>query len=165
MQMKAPDGSFWVPNAATGSQLATLQTQNADTVVQGPGSRFAADQVNGNLDYNFSAKDRLSSKYYYQRDPNVTPFAESELLGFPQTMQAGSQTVSIDNTTALTPNLSWEQRFGFIREKAYSSTSQFIGPSAVGMNLLGIGLFPQMNIRNADNNPNAIDSSVHWSHE
>jgi len=158
MQMKAPDGSFWVPNAATGSQLATLQTQNADTVVQGPGSRFAADQVNGNLDYNFSAKDRLSSKYYYQRDPNVTPFAESELLGFPQTMQAGSQTVSIDNTTALTPNLSWEQRFGFIREKAYSSTSQFIGPSAVGMNLLGIGLFPQMNIRNADNNPNAIDS-------
>jgi hypothetical protein len=158
MQMKAPGGSFWVPNASTGSQLTTLQTQNADTVVQGPGSRFTADQVNGNLDYNFSAKDRLSTKYYYQRDPNVTPFAESELLGFPQTMQAGSQTISIDNTTALTPNLSWEQRFGFIREKAYSSTSQFLAPSAVGMNLLGIGLFPQINIRNADNNPNAIDS-------
>jgi hypothetical protein len=157
MQMKAPDGSLWVPNAATGSQLTTLQTQDADATVQGPSSRFTADQVNGNLDYNFSAKDRLSTKYYYQRDPNVTPFAESSLLGFPQTMQAGSQTISIDNTTALTPNLSWEQRFGFIREKAYSSTSQFIGPSAIGMNLLGIGLFPQINIRNADNNPNAID--------
>ena len=27
--------------------------------------------------------------------------------------------VSLDNTTILTPNLSWEQRFGFIRETAY----------------------------------------------
>jgi hypothetical protein len=156
MQMKAPNGTLWVPNASP--NFATLQTQNADTTVQGPGSTFTADQVNANIDYNFSARDRLSTKYYFQRDPNVTPFAESQLLGFPQTMQAGSQTISIDNTTALTPNLAWEQRFGFVREKAYSSTGQFLKPSDIGINLLGINLFPTINIRNADNNPNATDS-------
>ncbi|HEX6501863.1 MAG TPA: TonB-dependent receptor [Terriglobales bacterium] len=151
MTAKAPDGSFLIPNAATGSQLANLQTQGFDAAVQGPNSRFSADQVNANVDYNFGAKDRLAVKYYYQRDPNTTPFAESQLVGFPQTMDAGSQTISLDNTTALTPNLTWEQRFGFIREKAFSTTGQALKPSDVGMSLLGLNLFPTINIRNADN--------------
>ena len=151
MQQKAPNGTFWIPSAATDPNvLANLQNQGADAVVQGPGSRFTADQVNANIDYNFSAKDRLATKYYFQHDPNTTPFAESQLLGFPQTMNAGSQTISIDNTTALTPNLTWEQRFGFIRERAFSSTSQFISPSSVSMSIPGSNLFPQMNIKSAD---------------
>jgi hypothetical protein len=156
LQAKAPDGSYFIPSASP--NFATLQTQFADTTIQGPNSHFRADQVNANIDYNFSVKDRLATKYYFQNDPNATPFAESELLGFPQTMRAGSQTISLDNTTALTPNLTWEQRFGFVRQRAYSSTSQFLAPSAVGINLPGLSLFPSINIHNADNNPNATDS-------
>jgi hypothetical protein len=159
LQAKAPNGSYFVPSATTNpATLATLQSQNADTVVLGPESYFRANQVNANIDYNFSAKDRLSTKYYYQDDPNTTPFAQSELLGFPQTMQAGSQTISIDNTTSLTPNLTWEQRFGFVRERAYSATTGFLKASDVGINLVGLSQFPSINIRNADNNPNAVDS-------
>src|SRR5579863_2969431 len=103
LQAKAPGGSYFIPSPASVASAMGLQSQFADTIIQGPSSRFTADQVNGNLDYNFSAKDRLAAKYYFQRDPNTTPFAESELLGFPQTMKAGSQTLSLDNTTALTP--------------------------------------------------------------
>ena len=121
-------------------------------------SKFKADQVNANVDYDFGMKDRLAAKYYFQNDPNTTPFAESELLGFPQTMQAGSQTVSLSNTTALTPNLTWNQRFGFVRERAYSSTQQFLTASSIGMNLPGLSQFPTISIRNADNNPNSLDS-------
>lgn len=151
MQQKAPNGTFWIPSAAMDPNvLVNLQNQGADAIVQGPGSRFTADQVNANIDYNFSAKDRLATKYYFQHDPNTTPFAESQLLGFPQTMNAGSQTISIDNTTALTPNLTWEQRFGFVRERAFSTTSQFISPSSVSMSIPGSNLFPQMNIKSAD---------------
>jgi hypothetical protein len=149
-QTKAPDGSLFIPNAATGSQLTNLQSQGFDASIQGPTSRFTADQVNGNIDYNFSAKDRLAIKYYFQTDPNTTPFAESQLLGFPQTMAAGSQAISVDNITVITPNLTWEQRFGFIRERAYSSTSQFLKPSDIGMNLNGLNLFPSIGIRNPD---------------
>ncbi len=151
MQAKAPDGSLWVPNAATGTQLSSLQGQGFDTSLQGPNSHFTADQVNANIDYNFSVKDRFAAKYYFQRDPNTTPFAESQLLGFPQTMNAGSQTVSVDNTTAITPNVTWEQRFGFVRERAYSNTSQFLKPSSLGINLDGLSFFPSINIKNPDN--------------
>jgi len=156
MNTKAPGGSWWIPNAATGNQLSTFQGQGGDTSILGPNSRFAADQVNANIDYNFSAKDRFAVKYYFQNDPNNTPFAQSSLLGFPQTMEAGSQTVSFDNTTALTPNFTWEQRFGFIRERAYSSTSQFLSPSTVGIKVPGTNLFPGINIKNADGYPNSL---------
>ena len=151
LQAKASDGSLYIPSAATGSGLQTLEGLNAEALVQGPGSKFTADQLNGNIDYYFSAKDRLAAKYYFQHNPNTTPFANSQLLGFPQTMDAGSQAFSLDNATSLTPHLTWEQRIGFIRERAFAHTSQFLKPSDIGMNLLGFNLFPQINIRNADN--------------
>jgi hypothetical protein len=158
LQAKAPNGSYFIPSASP--NFAILQQQFADTIVLGPESYFKADQFNANIDYNFSVKDRLSTKYYYQNDPNTTPFAESELLGFPQTMQAGSQTLSLDNTTALSPNLTWEQRFGFVREKAYSATTGFLNASDVGMNLVGLSQFPSVSIRRADNSANVDSLSI-----
>jgi hypothetical protein len=152
MNQKAPNGSWWVPNATN----TNLQSQGGDTEFLGPNSVFKADQINGNVDYNFSAKDRFAVKYYFQNDPNTTPFAQSELLGFPQTMKAGSHTVSLDNTTVLSPNMTWEQRFGFVREKAYATTSQFVSPSTEAITIPGSGLFPGINIRNADNWPNSL---------
>jgi hypothetical protein len=155
LQAKAPGGSLFIPSPASVASALGLQSQFADTIIQGPNSRFTADQVNGNVDYNFSAKDRLAAKYYFQRDPNSTPFAESQLLGFPQTMKAGSHSLSLDNTTAVTPNLTIEQRIGFIRENAFSNTSQSITPSAAQISLPGLSLFPGINIKDADN---AFDS-------
>lgn len=157
MNTKAPGGSWWVPNAATGSLLTTLQSEAGDAEIQGPNSHFTADQINANVDYNFSAKDRFAVKYYFQNDPNTTPFAQSTLLGFPQTMKAGSQTTSLDNITVLSPNLTWEQRFGFVRERAYSTTSQFLDPGTVNILIPGTNLFPGINIKNADNiGPNTL---------
>jgi hypothetical protein len=152
MTQKAPGGSFWIPNAVTDpNQLLILQGLGGDAIVFGPKSHFSADQVNGNVDYNFSAKDRLALKYYYQNDPNSTPFAQSSLLGFPQKLSAGSQTFGLDNATSLTPNLTWEQRLGFLRMKDYASTSQFLNPSSVGITVPGTNLFPGLNLHNADN--------------
>ena len=159
LQAKTPGGGYFIPSASP--NYAQLQVnQNADTIIQGPNSRFTADQVNGNLDYNFGSKDRLAAKYYFQRDPNNTPFAQSELLGFPQTMRAGGQALSIDNTTAFTPNLTVEQRLGFIREIAYSNTSQSLSPTDAQINLPGPNLFPSINIKYADNGPNTDTLSI-----
>jgi Carboxypeptidase regulatory-like domain/TonB dependent receptor len=157
LNQKAPGGGFFIPSASP-NFMTFQQVNRADTFIQGPNSQFTADQVNGNVDYNFGAKDRLAGKYYFQRDPNVTPFAESELLGFPQRMKAGGQVLSIDNTTALTPNASWNQRLGFIRQIAYSNTSQFLKPTDAGISLPGLSLFPTISIHNADNSPFSTDS-------
>jgi hypothetical protein len=157
MQQTAPGGGFLVPNAVSDpGQLNTLQSLFADARIQGPPASFRADQLITNLDYNFSAKDRLAGKYYYQRDPNTNSFSNSSTLGFPTTMHAGSQVVSLDNTTILSPNLSWEQRLGFIREVAYAGTSQFLTPSSLGINLAGDNQFPEVNIANIDGNGNSL---------
>jgi hypothetical protein len=151
LQAKTKSGQYFIPSAETDpTKLATLQGLGADASIQGSGSLFTADQANGNIDYNFSSADRLAAKYYFQHDPNTTPFANSQLIGFPQTMNAGGQAFSLNNTRIITPNLSWEQRFGFIRERAFAITSQSLTPSDVSMSLLGLDLFPQMNIKIAD---------------
>jgi len=151
LNAKASDGSFIVPSASSNFNQLEV-THFASAVVQGPPSRFRADQVNGNIDYIFGPKDRLAAKYYYQRDPNVSPFAESQVLGFPQTLHAGSQVVSLSNTTILTPNLTWEQRGGFLRQTAFANTAQSLNPSDVGINAFGSNLFPTINIHLADAN-------------
>ncbi|MGH9699476.1 MAG: TonB-dependent receptor domain-containing protein [Candidatus Acidiferrales bacterium] len=151
LNLKTKSGSFFIPNAETDPAiLSNLQSLGADAIVNGPGSQFLAHQMNANVDYNFNPQDRLSAKYYFQQAPNTTPFANSTLLGFPQTMNAGSQSFSLDNTRILTPNLSWEQRLGFVRERAFAVTSGEFTAADAQLALPGLTAFPQMNIHRAD---------------
>ena len=147
MQAKV-GGQFIIPS----SNATTPETGNQafNSFVKGPSSQFNATQVNGNIDYIFGPKDRLAAKYYYQSDPTYIPFAVSQVIGFPQTMHAGSQLFSLDNTTVFNPNTTWENRYGFVREVANATTSQSLTPAAVGLNLLGSSFFPGIKINNAD---------------
>jgi hypothetical protein len=148
LQAKTAGGQYIIPssNATTGESGA----QAFNSFVQGPPSTFNANQVNANIDYNVSPKDRLAAKYYYQSDPTQIPFAVSQVLGFPQTMHAGSQLFSLDNTTIFNPNTTWENKIGFVREVANASTSQSVTPTDVSLNLLGSPYFPGITISNAD---------------
>ncbi len=145
---KTSSGQFIIPssNATTGE----TGSQAFNSFIKGPPSQFNATQVNGNIDYIFSPKDRLAGKYYFQSDPTNIPFGVSQVLGFPQTMHAGSQLFSLDNTTVLTPNSTWENRYGFIREVANATTAQSLTPAGVNLNLLGSKFFPGITIANAD---------------
>src|SRR5579863_1047972 len=148
LKAKAPGGQYIIPsaNATTGES----GTQPYNSFIKGPASQFNATQVNGNIDYIFGPKDRLAGKYYFQSDPTQIPFAVSQVLGFPQTMHAGSQLFSLDNTTVFTTNTTWENRYGFVREVANATTAQSLKPSDVGLNLLGSTFFPGISISNAD---------------
>jgi hypothetical protein len=146
LQAKA-GGQFIIPSSIP---INKQEPGPYNSFVKGPPSQFNANQVNGNIDYNFSAKDRLAGKYYYQSDPTSIPFAVSAVPGFPQTMHAGSQLFSLDNTTVLTTNATWENRYGFVREVADATTAQSLTPNDVGLNLLGSTFFPGITILNAD---------------
>jgi hypothetical protein len=148
LQAKTANGEYIVPTPNAINPESGDQAFNA--FVKGPPSRFNADQANGNIDYNFSEKDRLAGKYYFQNDPTFIPFGVSGVSGFPQTMHAGSQLLSLDNTTVLSPNATWENRYGFIRMAANATTAQSLTPSGVGINLLGSTRFPGITISNAD---------------
>jgi hypothetical protein len=148
LQAKSSNGKFIVPTP-TVTDPGQIQILGGNALISGPPSTFKADQVNGNVDYIFSEKDRLAAKYYFQNDPSASPFAVSQVLGFQQSLRAGSQVFSLDNTTVLTSNATWEQRIGFIRQFANATTAQQLSPSALGINLFGSKFFPGFSIGNA----------------
>ena len=149
MNAKLPNGSYLIPSASLSAGVATQL--GYDAVVQGPNAQAIVDQGNANVDYIFSDKDRVAVKYYIQDDPTTTPFGYGgNALGFPQQLAAGSQVGSIDNSLILTPTLTWQQRVGFTRLRAYASTGQGFSPADFGINLLGSKNFPSIGIQNAD---------------
>jgi hypothetical protein len=149
---KLPDGQFLIPNSQlpnTSAGMAAVQAAGFDATLTNTAT-FQADQGNGNLDYVVSSADRLAFKYYYQRNPTVSPFAISSLGGQPQTLNASAQTGSITNTTVLSPTLVWEQKVGILRGTALSLTSNLVSPEQLGINLFGATNFPGIAISGAD---------------
>ena len=113
MNAKLPNGQFLVPSVTVTDPNQALALGN-NAVIQGAATDLTADQVNANIDYNLSDKDRLSGKYYFQTDPTTAPFIISQLGGFPQVLTVGSQVFSLENTRVVSANFTWLQRFGFV---------------------------------------------------
>ena len=139
---KLPNGQYLIPSADGQTPTANFP-ENA--IIPGT-ALFTANQAVADLDWNASAKDTLSLKYYYQHDPTIAPYAYSSIAGFAQHLDAGSQVASIINTQTLRPNLSISETFGFIRQKVYSTVSQSFSPSSAGINTFGSSLFPGITI-------------------
>jgi Carboxypeptidase regulatory-like domain/TonB dependent receptor len=156
LQAKLPNGQYLIPSVSPGYFAAGLSVSvglGHDATVQGPSTHSQVDQGIAGLDYVLSDKDRLSIKYYIQNDPTSNPFgAVGSLLGFSQQLSAGSDVASIANTVVLSPNLTWEQHFGFTRLQAYSQTGQDFSPSSMGISLLGSTTFPDFSLDHADPN-------------
>jgi stage V sporulation protein SpoVS len=150
LNAKLPNGQYLIPSAQITNPTTALGV-GYDAIVQGPNALAPVDQGIASVDYDVSDRDRLGIKYYVQSNPTTTPFGSvGDLLGFPQQLSAGSQVGSINNTIVLTPNVTWEQRVGFTRMRAFAATSQDFTPSQFGINLLGSTAFPQLAINNAD---------------
>jgi len=149
LNAKLPNGQYLIPSAQLNP--ATALAVGYDAIVQGPNALSSVNQGIASVDYEVSDRDRLGIKYYVQDNPTSTPFGSvGDLLGFPQKLSAGSQVGSINNTVILTPNVTWEQRVGFTRLRAFAATSQDFTPSQFGINLLGSNAFPQLAINSAD---------------
>jgi hypothetical protein len=148
LQAKLSNGQFIVPSASV-FDAGRIGTLGGNAIDQGPPSTFKADQVNGNIDYVFGTKDRIAGKYYFQSDPSTSPFAVSQVQGFAQRLQAGSQVFSLDNTTILSSNTTWEQKIGFVRQIANATTGQALTPGGAGINVFASHFFPGISIGDA----------------
>src|SRR5580698_5406915 len=112
MQYKLPNGQYLFPSANPGIAPSLNFPEN---VFLTQPAYFITDQAVADLDYQPTAKDTLSLKYYFQHDPTLAPFGYSAVGGFPQRLDAGSHVASITNTQSLSPNFSVAEVFGFIR--------------------------------------------------
>ena len=143
MNYKLPNGQYMIPNPTAQLDSSGSLLYNASV----PGtSYFFAKQGVADIDWNASAKDTVALKYYYQADPGKNPYAYSNVAGWTQNLDAGSQVISINNTWIIKPNLSTTQTFGFIREKEYGVNQQPFTPDQAGMSLFGSPIFPGISI-------------------
>lgn len=150
LNAKLPNGQYIIPNPTITNEPLAAQL-GYDVAVQGPNAQSVVDQGIVDLDYVVNDKDRLSGKYFVQANPTTNPFGSvGSLLGFAQQLSSESQVGTINNTVILTPTLTWEQRVGFTRLKAFAESSQAVTPADIGINLLGSTTFPQISISNAD---------------
>jgi hypothetical protein len=156
LQAKLPSGQYLIPSPSAATLAAGIgkaEQLGNDITVTGVNTLSSVDQGIADVDYVVSDKDRLSLKYYYQNDPTTNPFGGDDYLaGFSQTLSAGSQVVSIANTSTLSPNLTWEQHVGFTRMHVYANTNSEFSPGALGINLLGNATFPNIDISLGDPN-------------
>lgn len=137
-----PNGQYLIPTPQITS-AATASALGYDALVQGPNATSSVDQGIVDLDYQVNEKDRLSGKYYYQNDPTSNPFGyDTNVLGFPQKLAAGSQVMTLSNNTILSPTVTWEQHVGFTRLRAYGATGSELNPTNEGLSLLGSATFP-----------------------
>ena len=148
-QYKLPNGQYLIPS--WDGQVATpIFPENAIS----PGTAyFTSDQAVVDLDWNKSARDTVSAKYYYQHDPSVAPYAYSNVAGFSQHLDAGSQVASLTNTQTLRSNLSITEVLGILREKVYSTIAQPFSPQSFAaqtgtpaINTFGSTFFPGISI-------------------
>jgi Carboxypeptidase regulatory-like domain/TonB dependent receptor len=162
MNYKLPNGQYMVPNDS-GNAPSYNFPDNASI----PGtSLFTADQAVADLDWDATSKDIVSAKYYYQHDPTLAPFAYSNVPGFQEHLDAGSQVATLTNTLMLKSNLSTTQRIGIVRMKAYGYNDQAFTAQDAGINTFGSSYFPGVTIidtlgNSSPNNVNGVyDASL-----
>src|SRR5580704_12117550 len=160
-QFKLPNGQFLIPSA-NGPTPTSAFPDNA--VVPGT-SYFFSDQAVANLDWNASSKDIVSAKYYYQHDPSTAPYAFSNVAGFSENTDAGSQVLSISNAQQVKPTLNIVETFGFVRQKIYITNQQPFTAAELGINSLGSSYFPGISITDivgntSPNNPGLFNQTL-----
>jgi hypothetical protein len=147
-------GKWLIPNDNLHGIAPTISHLD-NALIPGTG-RFKADLAVADLDYNATAKDTVSLKYFYQHDPTIAPYAYSSVPGFSEHLDSGAQVFSVTNTFLVKSNLSTTQTFGVLREKNWGDNEQAFGPSSIpggdvangSINTFGSGYFPGVSVYN-----------------
>ena len=74
LQLKNPDGTYFVPSGPASITSATGATVGQATTFSVP-AKFTENQVLGTADYVINSKNTLSTHFYYSKDPTTTSFS------------------------------------------------------------------------------------------
>jgi hypothetical protein len=142
LSAKLPNGQYLIPSV----QNTNVSSDQQTNVFLNQPSLFRVYHATGALDYNLSSRDRLSGKYFYQHDPDATPFTYSSVEGFPATADNGAQVGGLVNTITFGSRINWEQRIGFSRQKTYDAFSNQTGQGNLGVQFPGGTTLPGLSL-------------------
>jgi hypothetical protein len=116
LQAQLPNGSYVIPSAPTNC-VPNHGTCNAPVVGV---SKFREDQINSNLDFQLSSKNRLSAKLFGANNPatqalfNLFGLANAlPVPGFGGTANLNQRVLSIDDTHIVSSHIVNDLHFGF----------------------------------------------------
>jgi hypothetical protein len=130
-------GKWLIPNDTRSP--APITAAHIDNAFLPGTGRFTADTGVADLDYDATAKDTVSLKYFYQHDPTIAPYAYSSVPGFTQHLDSGAQVFSIINSFIIKSNLSTTETIGVLREKNWGDNEQPFGPGSIPGGTAGTG--------------------------
>ncbi len=133
LQAKLNNGQYLIPSV----QNKTASANAGTNVFLNDGSLLKANEATAALDYNLTNRDRLSAKYYYQLSPGISPFTNANTTGFPAFEDSGAQVAALTNSITLGSRINWDQRFGFSRQKVYSTFKPELTNSTFGIGFPG----------------------------
>jgi hypothetical protein len=133
LSAKLNNGQYLIPSV----QNTTLSASAGSNVFLNEPSLFKANEATLALDYNIRPSDRISAKYYYQHDPDLSPFTNANTAGYPALEDSGSQVAALVNTITIGSRINWVQSFGFSRQKVYSTYSAQLGDQTFGIGFPG----------------------------
>jgi hypothetical protein len=133
LQAKLNNGQYLIPSV----QNTTASSNAGSNVFLNDGSLLKANEATAAADYNVNGHDRLSAKYYYQLSPDTSPFTNANAGGFPAFEDAGAQVAALTNSITLGSRINWDQRFGFSRQKVYSTYKPELTNSTFGIGFPG----------------------------
>jgi hypothetical protein len=110
LQYKLPNGNYLIPNPGSANGLSKFVL---------PG-HFSENQFNANLDWQISAKDRLSEKYLFSRQNSLLPFnndgtSPNALPGSGRIVGGENQNLSLTWTRSVSPTFLNTARIGYSR--------------------------------------------------
>jgi hypothetical protein len=116
LQAKLPNGSYVIPSAPSNC-VPKNGTCNAPVVGV---SKFREDQLNSNLDFQLSSKNRLSAKFFGANNPatqalfNLFGLANAlPVPGFGGTANLNQRVLSVDDTHVISSRVINDLHFGF----------------------------------------------------
>ena len=171
LNLKLPNGQYYVPGS--GSNVPTQVAYSIPAI-------YNADQTVVNGDYLINSKNTLAARYFYTRDPQISPLS-GRLPGEPATNYYSNTDASLKLTTIITNSLVNELRGSMQRNLARltdtpipGSTPQNLGitplvtglPLTPGLDILSSGytMFDTFNPAFSPTTQMQISDQISWSH-
>ncbi|HWP54340.1 MAG TPA: carboxypeptidase regulatory-like domain-containing protein, partial [Pyrinomonadaceae bacterium] len=135
LNARLPGGQFAIPSSGVAGATGAA-ARVATSVVQSGESTFHEDQFNGNLDFNLSNKQSLSSKFFYARNPSLQALYNFAGTGNRLEGQPPNQLVGFGGDIPIT-QLLWSLTHN------YAFSSKISNQARIGLNSIEATSTPQ----------------------